>query len=181
MISTKTKIMMKRVLLLCLLVLALFACNKDNEEEKGSTSSTMIMVYLHDQPIDYQQVNVDIQSVKIKGNGTNEEVDLEENAGVYNLLDYQNGLDTLIGTITVEYDSINQIRLVLGPENSVMIDSILYPMETPSAQQSGLKIMLHSNLTYVDTLVISLDFDAAESVQLLGNGDYKLHPVIHVD
>lgn len=173
--------MNKGILLLSLLMLTLFACNKDNEEEKGETGPTKIMVYMHDQAVDYQQVNVDIQSVKIKGNGTNEEVDLETNAGVYNLLDYQNGLDTLLGTITVEYDSLNQIRLVLGPENSVMVDSVLYPMETPSAQQSGLKIMLHSELTYVDTFVIDLDFDAAESVQVLGNGDYKLHPVIHVD
>lgn len=163
-------------------MLLLNACNKDNKEDTpAEKTSTVVKVYLHDQAIDYQQVNVDIQEVIIKGYGNNDEYDLADNAGVYNLLDYQNGLDTLLGEITVDYDSIAQIRLVLGPDNTVMVDSVLYPMATPSAQQSGLKINVHGELTYVDTFIVSLDFDAAESVHQLGNGDYQLHPVIHVD
>ena len=163
-------------------LIVLISCNKDNKEDTPpQKTSTVVKVYLHDQAIDYQQVNVDIQEVIIKGYGNNDEYDLADNAGVYNLLDYQNGLDTLLGEITVDYDSISQIRLVLGPDNSVMVDSVLYPMATPSAQQSGLKINVHGELTYVDTFIVSLDFDAAESVHQLGNGDYQLHPVIHVD
>lgn len=174
---------MKYIISSLIVSMALFiACDKDNKEDTTpEKTSTVIQVYLHDQAIDYQEVNVDIQEVRIKGYGNNEEYDLADNAGVYNLLDYQNGLDTLLGEITVEYDSIAQIRLVLGTENSVMVDSVLYPLETPSAQQSGLKINVHGELTYVDTFIVSLDFDAAESVHQLGNGDYQLHPVIHVD
>lgn len=176
---------MKNLAYLFIASLFVFAsCNKDNEEENTTTdppSPTKILVYMHDQANDYQQVNVDIQEIKIKGNGSNDEFDLEENAGVYNLLDYQNGLDTLIGEITVNYDTISQIRLILGPDNSVMVDSVLYPMETPSAQQSGLKINVQGELTYVDTFIVVLDFDASESVHQLGNGSYQLHPVIHLD
>lgn len=157
----------------------LFACNKDDNKEEGTPTS--VSVYMHDQPGEYQQVNVDIQQVIIKGYGNDAEYDLADNAGVYNLLDYQNGLDTLLGEITVDYDSLSQIRLVLGPNNSVMVDSVLHDMATPSAQQSGLKINVHGELMYVDTFVISIDFDADESVHQLGNGDYQLHPVIHVD
>ena len=167
---------------LLLSLLAFFACNKDNNgDTPPEKSNTVIKVYLHDQAIDYQEVNLDIQEVRIKGYGNNDEFDLMDNAGVYNLLDYQNGLDTLLGEITVDYDSIAQIRLVLGPDNTVMVDSVLYPLETPSAQQSGLKINVHGELNYVDTFIVSLDFDASESVHQLGNGDYQLHPVIHVD
>lgn len=164
-------------------LLLLNACNKDVDPtiDPIDKPSTLLMVYLHDQPIDYQEVNIDIQEVRIKGYGNNDEYDLADNAGVYNLLDYQNGLDTLLGSITVDYDSISQIRLVLGLENTVMVDSVLYPLETPSAQQSGLKINVHGVLTYVDTFVVSLDFDASESIHQLGNGDFQLHPVIHVD
>ena len=146
-------------------------------------SQTSVFVYLHDQAADYQQVNVDIQKVIIKGFGNNDEYDLTDStgAGIYNLLDYQNGLDTLLGEITVDYDSISQIRLVLGLENTVMVDSVLYPLETPSAQQSGLKINVHGELMYVDTFIVSLDFDVSESVHQLGNGTYQLHPVIHLD
>lgn len=164
-------------------VLFMIACDKNNDDAKAGKSNTVLQVYLHDQPIEYQEVNVDIQQVVIKGYGNNAEYDLTDStgAGVYNLLDYQNGLDTLLGEITVDYDSISQIRLVLGPENSVMVDSVLYPLETPSAQQSGLKVKVQGELTYVDTFVVNLDFDASESVHQLGNGDYQLHPVIHLD
>lgn len=165
-------------------LLFIIACDKNNNETvETEKSNTVLQVYLHDQPIDYQEVNVDIQQIVIKGYGNNAEYDLTDStgAGVYNLLDYQNGLDTLLGEITVDYDSISQIRLVLGADNSVMVDSVLYPLATPSAQQSGLKVNVQGELTYVDTFVVSLDFDASESVHQLGNGDYQLHPVIHVD
>ena len=174
---------MKNIVGLLLFSSVLFAsCDKNNDANTAAEKSqTRVFVYLHDQADNYQQVNVDIQQVIIKGYGNNDEYDLADNAGVYNLLDYQNGLDTLLGEITVDYDSISQIRLVLGPENSVMVDSVLYPMETPSAQQSGLKINVHGELMYVDTFIVSLDFDVSESVHQLGNGTYQLHPVIHLD
>jgi len=177
---------MKRNVIVFIFILGLFlSCDKNNDvpNNPAEKSATVIQVYLHDQPVDYQQVNVDIQQVIIKGYGNNDQYELTDStgAGVYNLLDYQNGLDTLLGEITVDYDSIAQIRLVLGPDNTVMVDSTLHEMATPSAQQSGLKINVHGELSYVDTFVVSLDFDASESVHQLGNGDYQLHPVIHID
>ena len=174
--------MRKLAYIFILSIFIIASCNKDNDDNtKESASPTKVLVYMHDVPDDYQQVNVDIREIKIKGNGSDEEFDLEENAGVYDLLDYQNGLDTLIGEITVNFDTISQIRLILGPDNSVMVDSVIHPMLTPSAQQSGLKINVHGELTYVDTFTIVLDFDASESVHKLGNGTYQLHPVIHLD
>lgn len=176
---------MKNILGLFLFSFILLAsCDKNNDANTPTEKTpTQVFIYLHDQADDYQQVNVDIQKVIIKGFGNNDEYDLTDStgAGIYNLLDYQNGLDTLLGEITVDYDSISQIRLVLGLENTVMVDSVLYPLETPSAQQSGLKINVHGELMYVDTFIVSLDFDVSESVHQLGNGTYQLHPVIHLD
>lgn len=177
--------MKKIIIALFLPIMFFIACDKNSDVNNTDPvkNKTTVRVYLHDQPVDYQEVNVDIQQIVIKGYGNNDEYDLTDStgAGIYNLLDYQNGLDTLIGDITVEYDSISQIRLVLGPDNSVMVDSILHPMATPSAQQSGLKIKVQGELTYVDTFIVNLDFDASESVHVLGNGNYQLHPVIHLD
>ncbi len=170
--------------LLILSFILLASCDKNNDTNMAAEKTqTSVFVYLHDQAGEYQQVNVDIQQVIIKGYGNNNEYDLTDStgAGVYNLLDYQNGLDTLLGEITVDYDSISQIRLVIGLDNTVMVDSMLYPLETPSAQQSGLKINVHGELMYIDTFIVSLDFDASESVHQLGNGTYQLHPVIHLD
>jgi len=53
-------------------------------------------------------------------------------------------------------------------------------LETPSAQQSGLKLLLNSELTGGITYAILLDFDAAKSVVKTGSDKYILKPVIKV-
>ncbi len=166
-------------LFVALLVLA--ACGNDDNENTTPNSPTRLMVYLHDQPAEYQQVNIDLLSVEFKGSGAADIVLDGNYAGIYNLLDLQNGLDTLIADTLVYYGNLTQIRLILGPNNTVMVDGVLHPLETPSAEQSGLKINVQSALAGLDTLVLSLDFDAYESVSQTGNGTYKLHPVLHLD
>lgn len=168
-----------RIILSALILLSALACSDDKDD--SPQTPTTVMVYMHDQPIEYQQVNIDLQSVEIKGNGDDEVIVLGAYAGVYNLLDLQNGIDTLIANTEVNYTYISQVRLILGPDNTVMVDSTLYDMQTPSAQQSGLKINVQSSINNLDTLVLNLDFDASESVHQLGNGNYQLHPVIHLD
>jgi hypothetical protein len=74
--------------------------------------------------------------------------------------------------------SIQQIRLILGPNNSVIVDSVSYPLSTPSADQSGLKLQVHQVLQPGVQYSVLLDFDANKSIVLEGNGTYKLKPVI---
>lgn len=170
---------LQTISLLAVIFITALACSKDKDQT--TNSPTRVMVYLHDQPIAYQQVNIDLQSIEIKGNGDGEVIVIGDYAGIYNLLDLQNGIDTLIADTEVNFSYISQVRLILGPNNTVMVDSTLYDMQTPSAQQSGLKINVQSPLGDLDSLIINLDFDASESVHQLGNGDYQLHPVIHLD
>ncbi|MFZ6052162.1 DUF4382 domain-containing protein [Halocola ammonii] len=169
------------IIALAAVILIAAGCSKDNEDLNSTDSPTRVKIYMHDQPIDYQQVNIDLQAIELKGSGEDQFIELGEFAGIYNLLDYQNEVDTLVGDSLINFAYLSQIRLILGPENSVMVDSVLYPMQTPSAQQSGLKINVNQSLSEMDTLVVSFDFDANESVHQLGNGDYQLHPVIHLD
>ena len=53
-------------------------------------------------------------------------------------------------------------------------------MDTPSAQQSGLKINLNKILVQDSLNDVLLDFDANESVVEKGNGGYSLKPVVRV-
>ncbi|MDO8366019.1 MAG: DUF4382 domain-containing protein [Saprospiraceae bacterium] len=153
------------------LILGIEACKKDNNQ-------TNLRILLTDGPGDYQQVNVDIREIRVKfGQDTAQWILLPTTAGIYNLLDFQNGIDTLIAVGSVQTDTLKEVRFVLGPDNSVMVDSILYPLTIPSAQQSGLKVKIDKNLGF-DINTFTLDFDAAQSVQIQGNGEYKLHPVI---
>jgi hypothetical protein len=52
------------------------------------------------------------------------------------------------------------------------------PLETPSAQQSGLKLNIHQTITSGILYTITLDFDAAKSIVTTGNNKYILKPVI---
>lgn len=159
------------------LFILIFACKKD---EDSSSKSTQFHVYLTDGPGDFQQVNVDIQSVRVKtSDDTSKWIDLATNAGIYNLLDFQNGIDTLIATGPVPSVTLKEVRLVLGPDNSVMKDSVIYDLDTPSAQQSGLKIKIDKNLA-ITTDSLTLDFDAEKSIVETGNGKFILKPVIKV-
>ncbi len=155
-----------------LLAAGIFACKKD------AANQTNLQIRLTDGPGDFQQVNVDIQEIRIKSaSDTTQWFSLPTNAGVYNLLDFQNGIDTLIAAGPVPIDTLKEVRFMLGPDNSVMVDSMLYPLETPSAQQSGLKVKIDKHL-HLDVNTLILDFDAAQSVKIQGNGVYRLHPVI---
>ncbi|MCW5921152.1 MAG: DUF4382 domain-containing protein [Saprospiraceae bacterium] len=171
---------MKKVFLItfALGLAAFFACNKD--DNSSAKDLVTLHIRLTDGPGDYQQVNVDIKEVRIKAaNDTSQWVSLNTNAGIYNLLDFQNGVDTLLATGMVPADVLKEVRFILGPDNSVMVDSIVYPLQTPSAQQSGLKIKIDKSLN-LDINTLTLDFDAEQSVVKTGNGGFILKPVIKV-
>src|SRR5688572_30990825 len=150
------------------------ACNKD-----GNTT-TDLRIHLTDNPYNATEVNVDIQQVRVNfRDDSTGWVDLETNAGIYNLLDFQNGIDTLIAQLTVPTGTLKEIRFVLGTQNSIKIDSSVYPLKIPSGGSSGLKLKLNKKLNaHLDSLVI--DFDAALSILQNGTGDFHLKPVLKI-
>jgi hypothetical protein len=67
----------------------------------------------------------------------------------------------------------------LGNDNSIKIGTVVYPLTIPSGSESGLKIKVNKKLhASIDSLLI--DFDAALSIMLTGNGEYKLKPVLKI-
>jgi hypothetical protein len=172
---------MKKYPLISAVFCALFvvwACQKN--DTAYATDTTVLQIHLTDGPGDYQEVNVDIQEVRLKfANDSSQWLSLATNTGIYNLLDFQNGLDTILAFGPVPLDVLKEVRLLLGPANTVMVDSVLYDLETPSAEQSGLKIKIDKSLGLVlDSL--TLDFDAEKSIVKTGNGKFILKPVIKV-
>ncbi len=158
-------------------LILVYACSKD---EGNSSNTTQLQIHLIDGPGDYQQVNVDIQEIRVKmSDDTSQWISVPTYAGVYNLLDFQNGVDTLIAAGPVPLVILKEMRLILGPNNTIMVDSVLHDLETPSAEQSGLKIKVDKNLSLtLDSLTI--DFDAKQSIVETGNGKFILKPVIRV-
>ena len=175
----KTNVLM----LAFVLTLAVFAaCTKENSSGNGTTN---LKVNLTDAPIgELDSVYVDIREVRVKmGGDTSSAGDdgwqtLTATPGIYDLLSYQNGIDTLIASGQVPTGYVKEIRLILGDNNRV-VDSfgVVHPLRIPSGSESGLKIKINKRLNAsLDSLLI--DFDAALSIKKEGSSGYKLRPVI---
>lgn len=149
------------------------ACRK----EEGTSH---MKVRMKDAPGDYQQVNVEVLEVQVHHEGDGW-VSLPTNQGIYDLLTLQDSVTAvLVDGSDIPSGDISQFRLILGDENTVMVDSVMHPLDTPSAQQSGLKINVHQTLEPNTVYEMLIDFDAAESIVERGNGTYSLKPVIKV-
>lgn len=170
---------MKKVSLLLVsavwLMAGIVSCKKSDKTNEGNAR---LQVYLTDDPGRYDKVLIDVRQIEIHSNtGGWITVDLK-NPGIYNLLDFRNGLDTLIADITLPAGKVSQMRLILGSNNSVVVDGTTHALATPSAQQSGLKFNIHQDLQANGSYKVWVDFDAARSIVVQGNGSYLLKPVI---
>lgn len=161
-----------------------FTSCTDSNTTPSSTETASISVKLMDEPGDYENVFIEVVDAKVKYESDDTEngwISLEAiNTGIYDLLELTGGVDVLL---TDDYEipagELKQIRLILGENNSIVIDGEELPLRTPSAQQSGLKIhvnqVLEANISYT----FLLDFNVDESIVMAGNsGNINLKPVI---
>lgn len=168
----------KTILTFIILGFIMNSCdNNNNDNNDAMKGSYPYSVSMTDAPGPYDAVLIDLKGVEITGSG-GQTVALNVIPGIYNLLDFSNGTSTLIATGTLENATVEQIRLILGPNNSIVVNDITYPLSTPSAEQSGLKLQVHQTLQNGILYNVLLDFDANQSIVVTGNGSYKLKPVI---
>jgi hypothetical protein len=167
---------MKKASFIILAISSLWLLSCSSNDQKATTK---VEVRLTDSPGDYQEVNIDIQDVQVNLETSEsgwQSVNIKK--GVYNLLNLTNGLDTLLGTALLPVGHLSQIRLVLGTNNTLKMNDQIIPLTTPSAQQSGLKLLVNAELKVGITYILLLDFDAAKSIVSTGNNTFKLKPVI---
>lgn len=183
-----------RILSSTLLVAALFMLQACDLGGSGDGNG-QLRIGLTDAPADFDEVNIEIRQVLVNrdqddelddGEEGEDEETLEEN-GWYpvledsitvNLLDYQNGAILELGAVELEEGNYEQIRLLLGENNSVVIDGTSYDLQTPSAQQSGYKLQINEAVQAGVIYDIVIDFDAGRSIVERGNGSYLLKPVL---
>lgn len=173
---------MKRTILLAaafmMLSLLFVSCDNDDSLVRGQSK---LEVRLTDDPANYDAVYIDIRDVQINvsTDSSNGWQSLDGvNKGIYNLLDLVNDKDTLLALADIPTGRLEQMRLILGPENSVVVDGKEYELKTPSAQQSGLKLNVHQDVEAGVLYTILLDFDAGKSIVETGKKKYMLKPVI---
>jgi hypothetical protein len=162
-----------RSMFLPAVLLVLAGCSKQSD-------NTKLDIRLTDNPYNATEVNIDLQQVRVNMRGDSTGwINLDTKAGVYNLLGLQNGVDTLVATASVPEGTVQEIRLVLGNNNSIKIGTQVFPLTIPSGSESGLKIKVSKRLNaeYSSLLV---DFDAGLSILQAGNGAYLLKPVLRL-
>lgn len=160
--------------LVFLVSMLMLGCKQDTFTHE----SAKISVRMHDMPIDYDSLFVEVVGLKLHINAIGW-IDLNVNSGVYDLLELQNGVDTLlVPTTEIPAGLITRLRLVLGTNNSVYVSGNQFPLPINSQDESGLKVDVNEYLESGDDVVLTIDFDALQSLHITGNGTYRLRPVL---
>ncbi len=128
-------------------------------------------------------VNVDHAELFVKKGRQEARLVVAQDLGLIDLLQLKNGVLLPMHDLSLPTGlEITGIRLILkGTDNhSIKKDGSRCEMQTPSGQQSGIKIHLASPFTLEEGFLYSLvlDFDAGKSVVVKGNGDCLLKPVL---
>ncbi|HLT33594.1 MAG TPA: DUF4382 domain-containing protein [Aquaticitalea sp.] len=174
---------LKQLALLTITFITFFSCG-DDDSSSSVQGNSQISIKLMDDPGDYEHVYIDVVDVMVKVNNESDDdnwMSLDAiNTGVYDLLALTGGVNVLlVDDFDVLSGTLNQIRLVLGDDNTIVIDGETFPLTTPSAQQSGLKIQVNESLLPNIGYTFLLDFDVDESIVNAGNSDnIILKPVI---
>ena len=190
-----------KIAILLAAVITLGACHKDlsQGDDHGNHSgsgNTSVHLFLTDDPsLVFSNVFIDIRKVEIKaeddaeiehehhnqgevedndhhGSTSGGWVELNIRAGVYDILQFRNGLDTLLGT--GEFPSIHQlkkVRITLGSNSSVVFNGQSFPLFVKD-NDNIIVIKLDDDFAEAgsfDRFEFSLDFDAGRSIRLHGN------------
>lgn len=165
------------LLAIVIITISMTACSKND----SSSNKAHLQIALTDDPGDFEIVNIDVRDIRINYSNDTDKGWTSLNgvkAGNYDVLRLANGREALLADAEINTGKIRQIRLVLGADNYVKVDGKTFPLITPSAQQSGLKLKINQDVSEGITYKLLMDFDASRSIVHTGNGKYILKPVI---
>lgn len=181
------------------------ACNRSTSAVQPQGQQSLAL-YLTDGPGLFDKVLIDIKSIKVlvdtsadtrrhdtcdwdrrgiddrKKDSSFVWHDLGIKAGIYDLLQLRNGTDTLLADANISKGSIRLIKIEIGTNNSLVKDSITYPISLPAGAPNYVLIKTEGH-EYEEYLPgrnrLWLDFDVARSIIQSGNGAFYLRPVFH--
>ncbi|MES2775886.1 MAG: DUF4382 domain-containing protein [Bacteroidota bacterium] len=180
------------------------ACQKEITENRD-TSTQNVSLYLTDGPGLFDNVFLDIQRVevlvdtsdntrrhdtcdwdRIGRHGPRPDSSLVwRNLGlqpaVYDVLALRNGVDTLLASANIPRGDIRLIRIDLGTNNSVVLDSVTYPLLIPPGADGFILVKLRGgeweefgNRRHR----LWLDFDVQRSIVRIDSNTFYLRPVL---
>lgn len=181
-------------LMALLLALLVAGCGGGGGGGDTAAAPGTLGVSLTDAPAcGFDKVNVTV--VKVRAHQSSSASDTEAGwtditlnpAQKINLLSLNNGVLFNLGEAPLAAGHYTQLRLVLDPNTATgLVNSVVptggveTPLVTPSAVQSGIKLINQFDVASGERTDLLLDFDACKSVVKRGNGTYALKPVIKV-
>jgi len=191
----KKKIPSKNPILLMVTVfilvsLGFVACQKGvNSNGSSGFRSATIFLTDHQTPV-FDSVFIDIRKLEVKieddslSNGG--WVELTINPGIYNILRFRNGLDTLFATGNLPSANIRKLRLTVGDHNSVMKNGQSTALKIHDNDKQVVANLDASNFDVTANEVLFwIDFDAAHSIEVDNSGSgnnngFELKPHIKI-
>jgi hypothetical protein len=163
------------------MIIIVFSCKKEISGEDSALGpvppgKSELKIMLTDDPsIIFDSIFIDIQRVEVKvedSSGRERWDTLSIRAGVYNILRFRNGLDTLLATGYIPNGEVEKIRITLGTRNSVVLNGVTVPLLNLDNQ---ITIEVKGDVDHLDPrhLRIWLDFDGHGSIRF-HNGRLEL-------
>jgi len=182
-----------------------FACQKTgmySNENHGGGSSSSVHIFLTDDPsLVFDKVLLDIAKVEIKVEDDSElqhesehqgEVDDNDhhgetsggwmtvpiNPGIYDILQFRNGLDTLFATASFDATKqLRKVRITLGTNNSVVMNGVSSPLVLKD-NDNFIVVNLEESTVAINSGGLTkfwVDIDAGNSIRFKDN-QFELKP-----
>lgn len=206
----KTKQVFFGVMMFIATALAITSCKK-NESAQTPAGKQNLSLYMTDGPGFFDKVFVEIKSVQVLVDTTKDTrrndtcnwdrlgayigstlgnrkdsglvwTNLNIKAGVYDILNLRNGVDTLLASTEIPKGALRLIRIEIGTNNSVVKDNITYPLNWPDNKPNYILIKLkgHEVEEFLPNKIrLWLDFDVSRSIVIVNNNKFYLKPVFH--
>lgn len=179
---------LKSVLGTVITIIALLLMVNCDSNTSSKDETARVQLKLVDEPGDYLEVNIEIIDIQYKSSDEEESWVSFAPEGGYpinvDITELIAGESLLLTDEVVPVGILKQVRLVLSDNNTLKIEGEddLIPLDTPSAQQSGLKLNLDEELEAGFVYTFVLDWSVEKSIVKAGNsGKYNLKPVIKVN
>lgn len=177
-----------RLVLLLSIVTLFFNCSGDSVETMDPQQPINLSVTLESSMANYDALNVEIADVllKTKDNGSAPDCWISLNAnnvGTVNLMDLTNGSDLLlVSDLPVKVGEIYEVKLVLGNNNSVVINGDTFKVSAPENHQTGLSVPSTHFLNGGNNYTIHLTVNTQDAIIENTVNDYKyLQPSMNVE
>lgn len=202
--TMQSKVLTLSAVMICLLS---FSCQKSGNNPGGTTAGkSSVNIFLTDDPsLVFDHVFLDISKVEIKVEDDSEAshesehqgetddsdsrgetsggwVSVSIHPGVYDILQFRNGLDTLFAATSFDASrQLKKVRLTLGTDNSVVLNGNPFPL-TLNGNDNFVVVKIDESAVAVNSGGLTnfwIDIDAGRSIRQRGN-DFELKPSVKV-